>query len=325
MGFFKDTFSLIMFSFTYIFIFLLFLLVFYSYDNDKEGSYLIYHKCYFYYLLILIIWSHLSCSFTNPGKITTENNKQILEFYLTLHDFSIQKAKKFNQTYGEVFFKNIGEDDEEIKRMIDENSDNEPSEEDEKEFPGITTVEDKVMNKLKDEFQIKINRCSQCYCVRPPRSHHCASCHSCILKMDHHCPWINNCVGQFTQKFFILFCFYSLSGCFEALIIEFYYVHYKSHNLFNSIPKLIFSIFQISLTVIFFIFNFSMIKDQWNIMQDDTTDIDMKRKRFREKRDISEILTETFGCEFSFSWLFPIKRGGFWPFFRKFIKAKKRN
>ena len=48
-------------------------------------------------------------------------------------------------------------------------------------------------------------------------------------------------------------------------------------------------------------------------------------KRFREKREIGEILSETFGCEFGLSWFFPIKIGGYWPYYRNLMKGKKRN
>ena len=127
-------------------------------------------------------------------------------FYLNIHDLAIRRAEKFNSTYGEAFFKNISEDDEETKNLNDDEE--EISDEDECEYKPETSISDDVMNSIKSEYKVKLKRCFQCYVVRAPRGHHCSFCKGCVMKMDHHCPWVNNCIGQFTQKFFILFCFY---------------------------------------------------------------------------------------------------------------------
>ena len=270
-----------------------------------------------------MIWSQIKCAITDPGIITKHNNPTVLEFYLNIHDLAIRRAEKFNTTYGDAFFKNIREDDDELKSLND--SEEEVSDEDEYEYKPETSISDDVMNSIKLEYKVKLKRCFQCYVVRPPRGHHCSFCKGCVMKMDHHCPWVNNCIGQFTQKFFILFCAYSLCACCEVLTIEFYYGYYKSGDLFNGKLKTFGICFQILFNIIFLIFSFIMLRDQWGIIQNDSTMIDLKKKRFEEKRDISEVMNETFGCGFGLSWFFPIKIGGYKPFFLKLLRGRRRN
>ena len=231
MAFTRNKFTIVVFLITYFIIFLQLWIVIITDDTSENKSYLSYHKIYLYILLIMIVWSQIKCILTDPGKITSKNNPTVLEFYLNIHDLAIRRAEKFNSTYGDAFFKNIREDDEELKSLND--SEEEISDEDEVEYTPVTSVSDDVMNSIKNEYKVKLKRCFQCYVVRPPRGHHCSFCKGCVMKMDHHCPWVHNCIGQFTQKFFILFCFYSFLACFEVLIIEFYYGYYKSGFLFN--------------------------------------------------------------------------------------------
>jgi hypothetical protein len=60
--------------------------------------------------------------------------------------------------------------------------------------------------------KIIMKKCYKCNSVKPPHAHHCPNCGNCVAYMDHHCPWVNNCVGLYTQKLFVLFNFYTLSG-----------------------------------------------------------------------------------------------------------------
>ena len=319
----RNKFTIVIFLITYTVIFLQLWAVVITEDKTELKSYLFYHKIYFYILLIMIIWSQIKCAITDAGRITKINNPTVLEFYLNIHDLAIRRAEKFNSTYGDAFFKNIHDDDEEMKSLND--SEEEVSDEDEEDYKPETSISDDVMNSIKSEYKVKLRRCFQCYVVRPPRGHHCSFCKGCMMKMDHHCPWVNNCIGQFTQKFFILFCFYSFFACLEVLIIEFYYGYYKSRTLFIGKLKTTGIVIQILFNIIFLIFSFIMLRDQWGIIQNDSTMIDLKKKRFEEKRDISEVLNETFGCGFGLSWFLPIKIGGYKPFFMKLLRGRRRS
>ena len=180
----RSKFTIIIFITTYLIIFLQLWAVYITEDNTESKSYLFYHKIYFYFLLIMIIWSQIKCALTDPGIITKYNNPTVLEFYLNIHDLAIRRADKFNMTYGDAFFKNIREDDEELKTLND--SEEEISDEDEIEYPPETSISDEVMNSIKTEYKVKLKRCLQCYVVRAPRGHHCSFCKGCVMKMDHH-------------------------------------------------------------------------------------------------------------------------------------------
>jgi hypothetical protein len=217
----KDNLGYILIGVVYFAIFTQIVGVFLVWDEDPN-SYLFYNKIYFFVVAFLAIWAHYKCIVTNPGKITHKLNPFVLEFYINLHEIPVKRAERFQQSYGRMFFeKQDGEPEEEIKEEEDD------TDYDEFDYEPVTSVTDEVMKKCAREYKIEFKRCDRCYIVRTPRVHHCSVCKGCIMKMDHHCPWINNCVGQFTQKFFIQFCYYCLLGCTNAAYQTLYYFIYK--------------------------------------------------------------------------------------------------
>lgn len=50
--------------------------------------------------------------------------------------------------------------------------------------------------------------------------------------------------------------------------------------------------------------------------------IDMKQKRILERRELIEILEETFGGKFGVGWFIPLKSGGFLNTYLTFWKEK---
>ena len=49
----------------------------------------------------------------------------------------------------------------------------------------------------------------------------------------------------------------------------------------------------------------------------------MKQKKILEKRELNEILEETFGEKFGFMWFLPFRSGGYLKDFNSFLTRKK--
>jgi hypothetical protein len=129
-------------------------------------------------------------------------------------------------------------EEEEKKKEKENPEESDISSVDSQGFRPLSAIGDEAFENIMKTNKIDIKRCKQCYVIRYSRAHHCSKCHGyfyfnifrCIMKMDNHCPWINNCVGQFSQKFFLLFLWYAFSGTSTSLIIGGYYNLYRNYN-----------------------------------------------------------------------------------------------
>jgi hypothetical protein len=253
--FYKDKVGMFLFFFVFFAIIMQLIGVYLAYDF-REDTNLYHYKVFFYITSILAIWSHLKASFTNPGKIIHHNNTTVINFYLNTRTTAMKNAEKFNKKVGHIFFPAADKEDsdpdsdedvrkqkkkerEEKKKKQKEDEakeDSDNSSYDEDYYRPVSAIGDVEMKKIQDEYKIELTRCKQCYVLRVLRAHHCSKCkgyinyikkHRCMMKMDHHCPWINNCIGQFNQKFFILFCWYCFTGCLTSGMISCYYYIYR--------------------------------------------------------------------------------------------------
>jgi len=287
-----------------------------SLKDIKIITYLYIYKIIFYIFSLLTFISLLKSTFTEPCLITHENNFAIIQFYYETHMEAIKNAQKIYQIQGE----------EKIKRKIMKvNEENEYSDsysdKDETEYEMVTSIPNELVEKIQTKYKMKLSRCLQCFVVRPNRSHHCSICKGCILGMDHHCPWINNCVGMFNKKFFILMNLYSLIGNIVALFISLFYVLYKNYyDLLENTKKIVFFIIQLVVCLIFICFNFVMIKEQFENIDENLMSCDFKKLKLLERRTFYDTLCQIFGGKFGINWFNPLKQGGYKNLYNLILK-----
>ncbi len=211
----------------FLFCFMYALLIFFIYGiqdiNDfDENSYLNYRLYICNISCLFSVWTHFKCFLTNPGIINHETNPQMVDFYLTVREFSLRRGVIFNEKIGKKAFA-------EFREAV--NSD-EDTDFDDTEYPAVTSIQDEMIDNMKvSNYNINFKRCFRCFVVRFPGVKHCSRCQGCIINMDHHCPWIFNCIGQFNQKFFLQFIGYSYIFISEVVILSFYYVFIKDKKL----------------------------------------------------------------------------------------------
>ena len=164
--------------------------------------------------------------------------------------------------------------------------------------------------------------------VKPDSSHYCSEVGMVVLKMDHYCPWVNNVVGLFTQKYFLLFVFYTcLCTIWVGIVLGYRVVKCtygslgpakyrgwaRAHRedpakMCETAPsEFVILIINAVEAVIFVIFTCAMGCDQYEAIGENTPYIDRLQKKKGVEQSMYATTCDVFGEEFSWRWFFPFK------------------
>ena len=333
------------FSFILCHAIFLFQIVFVGYIDDEyvkldyyhreikyQNYYLTLNKIIFYIILFLCYISLIRTIMTDPGKITSKNNINIIQFYYFLHKGLIENAinlteKKTEKGIREIIFKanNIKFDPNANYSLDNDDDFANDSEKDEYKFKLDTSIDEEIKIALIRKYRIKLTRCKSCYSVRPHITHHCKKCHRCVLVQDHHCPWIGNCIGAFNRKFFILYNFYAVICVVYSLLIFAYFVLHKHFDLiYGNATYIVFSVIFVCVSIVYGIFTFMMVYEQFENARQDKNIIDYNNGFLLEKSTFMHQLYLIFGGQFSLKWLLPFFNGGYYHLYVKLCKKYKK-
>ena len=180
-------------------------------------------------------------------------------------------------------------------------------------IPQNNATQDKINNLSLQPGEV-LYQCYKCCSIKPKRAHHCSVCKRCIRKMDHHCPWINNCVGEFNQKYFVLFTFYvalqslhtvfltmmrAVSGCKGVIDKECVRI---SEPVTGILTLLL-----VFLAICFFSFTLTMFLTQiYSICSNEST-IDRLKKESYTRKGTNKWMNfkSVFGNKYSLQWFSP--------------------
>ncbi|KAI7692644.1 hypothetical protein SSS_10344 [Sarcoptes scabiei] len=172
--------------------------------------YIIIVGCY-QLCLLMIVWSHLMCVFSDAGRIGPNRRQRINQSEWRVQNHP-NRCNYIQQEQCDIFNK---ESESEFNFFIYNG-------------PSIFQSNSRLLNNGPSYqqnhtpfYESDWSFCKLCRIYRPPGAHHCDICRHCILQMDHHCPWINNCVGQLNQKYFLQFTSYSFIGCLYTIVMIF--------------------------------------------------------------------------------------------------------
>ncbi len=252
--------------------------------------------------------SFLMTYITEPGYVTEETNEKFLYLYQKTRKYSLMRADKYNE------IRNL------IKVNEDDNNDlftDGTSSDDEKKFKENKYLSNLYNNckRYRATLNFDVKQCRQCHIVKVCGTVHCSICHKCVYMKDHHCIWFNQCIGQYNLKYFILFAFYLFLCSLISFSRFFYYIIYKNFvkivSEFSSNKNIAF-LSCLILDLVYIIFSFKLVYDQYTNLSYFSIMFDNKRKKLIEIRTKYEMLCEDFGDEFGIGWFIPIKAGGFY-------------
>jgi hypothetical protein len=245
---------------------------------------------------------------TDPGYVTEETNEKFLYLYQKTRKYSLKRGDIYNETH------NL------IKQIEDDNNDlytDGLSSDDDKTFNETQYLTNLYNNckKYRIGLSFDVKQCRQCHIIKVCGTVHCSVCHKCVYMKDHHCIWFNQCIGQFNLKYFILFSLYLFLGSLISITKLIYYIIYKNYaKLISefSFNKIIALLTCIIFDLIYIIFSFKLLYDQYTNLDYFSVMQDIKRRKIIEIRTKYEMLCEDFGDEFGIGWFLPFKAGGFY-------------
>jgi len=281
----------------------------YLYIEQTKNSIIFNITKYIYYFnYIMGLISFIMTYITEPGYVTEETNEKFLYLYQKTRKFSLIKANIYNENHN-------------LNKIIEgDNNDlytDGSSSEDECKFNETLYLTNLYNNckRFKTNLNFDVKQCRQCHVVKVCGTIHCSVCHKCVYMKDHHCIWFNQCIGQFNLKYFILFSLYLFLSSTISFSKAVYYLIYKNYvKLFSdfSFNKNIILITHVVFDLIYIIFSFKLLYDQYTNLDYFCIMYDIKRKKIIEIRTKYEMLCEDFGDEFGIGWLLPFKAGGFY-------------
>ena len=290
--------------------------VFYS-DIDQAKNNLIFSitKIIYIFFYIMTLISFIMTYITEPGYVTEQTNEKFIYLYQKTRKYSLNRADMYNEMH------NL------IKENPDDNNDlytDGLSSDDDKKFTENQYLTNLYNNckRFKNGLTFDVKQCRQCHVIKVCGTVHCSVCHKCVYMKDHHCIWFNQCIGQFNLKYFMLFTFYLFFGSLISFIKMVYYIIYKNYAKFFSdfsFNRNLALLTCLLFDLIYIIFSFKLMYDQYTNLDYFCFMYDRKRKKFIEIRTKYEMLCEDFGDEFGIRWFLPFKAGGFYGL----IKTKK--